>query len=171
MRTLHCSLWDLAPWLGIEPWSPALGTQSLSHRTARDVPRLHLLMGKWQGSRRACGMECIVATNVGKHSWLQVAITISHERPSTFPSVYCGQLQLGCLPLAFIGVCSSLSPRQGHFFMMFPLKGFCKQLGGQLHDLFVWNLPSTCCSWHRAKPENVYWTGIFRLFRPYGIYW
>ena len=33
----HC-MWDLVPWPGIEPWSPALGAQSLSHCTTRDVP-------------------------------------------------------------------------------------------------------------------------------------
>ena len=27
-----CDVWDLAPWPGIEPGSPALGAQSLSHQ-------------------------------------------------------------------------------------------------------------------------------------------
>ena len=31
-------MWDLLPWPGIEPWTPALGTQSLSHWTTREVP-------------------------------------------------------------------------------------------------------------------------------------
>ena len=30
MQTLHCDLWDLVPWPGIEPGLPALGVQSLS---------------------------------------------------------------------------------------------------------------------------------------------
>ena len=35
---LSCSMWDLAPWPGIEPGPPALGAQSLSHWTTREVP-------------------------------------------------------------------------------------------------------------------------------------
>lgn len=41
-----------------------------------------------------------------------------------------------------------------------PIKGFCKQLGSQSHDLFIWNLPSTCCSWHRIGPRSGYGIGI-----------
>ena len=33
-----CSMWDLVPWLGIKPGHPALGAQSLSHWTIREVP-------------------------------------------------------------------------------------------------------------------------------------
>ena len=39
-RTLSCSMWDLVPWPGIKPGSPALGVWSLSHWTTRDVPEL-----------------------------------------------------------------------------------------------------------------------------------
>ena len=35
-----CDMWDLVPWPGIEPGSPALGAQSLSHWTTRQVPVL-----------------------------------------------------------------------------------------------------------------------------------
>ena len=35
---LCCSMWDLVPRPGIKPGSPALGMQSLSHRTTREVP-------------------------------------------------------------------------------------------------------------------------------------
>ena len=35
---LSCCLWDLVPWPGIEPGPPALGAQSLSHWTTREVP-------------------------------------------------------------------------------------------------------------------------------------
>ena len=38
MPALSCSMWDLVPWLGIEPRPPALGVHSLSHWTTRDVP-------------------------------------------------------------------------------------------------------------------------------------
>ena len=35
---LSCGMWDLAPWPGIKPRAPALGAQSLSHWTIREVP-------------------------------------------------------------------------------------------------------------------------------------
>ena len=35
---LSCSMWDLVPWPGMEPKLPALGAQSLSHWTIREVP-------------------------------------------------------------------------------------------------------------------------------------
>ena len=35
---LSRSMWDLVPWPGIEPGSPALGVWSLSHWTTREVP-------------------------------------------------------------------------------------------------------------------------------------
>ena len=37
---LSCCMWDLAPCPGIEPRPPALGGQSLSHWTTREVPLL-----------------------------------------------------------------------------------------------------------------------------------
>ena len=33
-----CGVWDLVPWLGIEPGPHAMRTQSLSHWTTREVP-------------------------------------------------------------------------------------------------------------------------------------
>ena len=33
-------MWDLVPWPGVEPGSPALGAQSLSRWATRDVPVL-----------------------------------------------------------------------------------------------------------------------------------
>ena len=35
---LSYDLWDLVPWPGIEPRPPALGVQSFSHWTTREVP-------------------------------------------------------------------------------------------------------------------------------------
>ena len=35
-----CGMQDLVPWLGIEPWFPALGARSLNHWTTREVPLL-----------------------------------------------------------------------------------------------------------------------------------
>ena len=40
MQTLNCSVWDLVPWPEIEPGPPALGAQSLSPWTTREVPNL-----------------------------------------------------------------------------------------------------------------------------------
>ena len=45
MQTLSCSMWDLVPQPGIEPGSPALGAQSLSHRTTREVPMSLMQIG------------------------------------------------------------------------------------------------------------------------------
>ena len=33
-----CGMWDLVPWSGIKAGPPALGAQSLSHWTTREVP-------------------------------------------------------------------------------------------------------------------------------------
>ena len=33
-----CSIWDLVPWPGKEPWPLAFGAQTLSHWTTRNVP-------------------------------------------------------------------------------------------------------------------------------------
>ena len=49
MRTLSCVLWHLVPQLGIEPWPSALGAQSLSHWTTREVPCLHLVVTVTKG--------------------------------------------------------------------------------------------------------------------------
>ena len=38
MRTLSCGMRDLVPRPGIEPGPPALGAQSLTHWTTREVP-------------------------------------------------------------------------------------------------------------------------------------
>ena len=40
---LSCGMWDLAPCPGIEPRPPALGAQSLSHWTTREVPKFIFL--------------------------------------------------------------------------------------------------------------------------------
>ena len=44
MWTLGCSMWDPVPWPGIELGPPALGGQSLSHLTTREVPALSFMM-------------------------------------------------------------------------------------------------------------------------------
>ena len=48
MWTLSCDTWDLVPWPGIEPRSPALGAWSLSH-WAREVPRAVSMGNSYDG--------------------------------------------------------------------------------------------------------------------------
>ena len=42
---LSCSMWNLVPLPGIEPWPPALGTQRLGYWTIRDIPEAVILTG------------------------------------------------------------------------------------------------------------------------------
>ena len=37
LEFFSCGLWDLVSWPGLEPRPPALGVQSLSHWTTREV--------------------------------------------------------------------------------------------------------------------------------------
>ena len=41
---LSCGIWELVPWPGIKPRPPALGAQSLSHWTTREVPTIVLII-------------------------------------------------------------------------------------------------------------------------------
>ena len=47
MQTLSCTMWDIFLQQGTEPWPPALGAQSLSYWTPREVPELKFLNIKW----------------------------------------------------------------------------------------------------------------------------
>ena len=47
MLGLSCGMWDLDPWPGIEPRSPTLGTQSLSHWTTGKSPFIHCWWTVW----------------------------------------------------------------------------------------------------------------------------
>ena len=40
MQTLSCGIWDLVPWTGFIPGSPALQAWSVNHWTTREVPQL-----------------------------------------------------------------------------------------------------------------------------------
>ena len=46
-RIFSCSMWDLFPWPGIEPGSPALGAWNLSHWTTREVPSAVILQEQY----------------------------------------------------------------------------------------------------------------------------
>ena len=47
MQTPSCTMWDVFIQQGTEPWLPALGAQSLSYWTSREVPELKFLNIKW----------------------------------------------------------------------------------------------------------------------------
>ena len=40
MQTLSCGIWDLVPWTGFKPGSPALQAWSVNHWPTREVPQL-----------------------------------------------------------------------------------------------------------------------------------
>ena len=50
MQTLNCGMWNLVPWAGIEPRTPELGVQGLSHWTAREVPSIRSAASSPRGS-------------------------------------------------------------------------------------------------------------------------
>ena len=50
MQSLDAACGILVPWPGIEPRPPALGAQSLSHQTTREVPALY----SWGPQDRCC---------------------------------------------------------------------------------------------------------------------
>ena len=52
---VSCGMWDLVPWLGIEPGLPALGAWSPSHWTARQVPYISPLF-----SHQSLGLNFLV---------------------------------------------------------------------------------------------------------------
>ena len=45
---LSCGMWDLVPCPGIKPEFPALGVQSLSHWTTREVPQIPFYSACWE---------------------------------------------------------------------------------------------------------------------------
>ena len=80
LLTFSWSMWDLAPWTGIKPRPPALGMQSLSHCTAREVLRLiyiwsqinmHESLPRWlSGKESACQVRrCDLIMRVRKIPW------------------------------------------------------------------------------------------------------
>ena len=72
-RILSCSMWDLVPWPGIEPRTPALGAQSLSHWTTREVPYRVFLITKrrdmQEGRRKYPGMSALELIHIYYFGW------------------------------------------------------------------------------------------------------
>ena len=71
MWTLSCSMWDLFPWSGVEPGPPALGVQSLSHWTTREVPGQHCF-------GTACGSSSLICRIFGICSTFP-ALSVCHD--------------------------------------------------------------------------------------------
>ena len=51
---LSCGMWDLVPWPGIKPGSPALGAWSLNHWTTREVSHTSILAQRILMDRGFC---------------------------------------------------------------------------------------------------------------------
>ena len=95
---LRWGIRDLVPWPGIEPGPPALGTQSLSHWTTREVPRSLRIFGagklfffgkgypfecKWAMKRKSMTDLKIISQTCIHHWWEcmckeQVLIPLNH---------------------------------------------------------------------------------------------
>ena len=76
MGTLSWGTWHLVPWPGIEPSSPALGGQSLSHWTIRESPQLYVL---GQASEHFQGLSFLICKLFSFHPCLLPALTQSCE--------------------------------------------------------------------------------------------
>ena len=96
-------MWDLVPWMGIEPRPPALGAQRLSHWTTREVLNCIVLMGKWCccSVAKSCltfcdPMDCSIPGFPVLHYLPEFAQTHSIESvmPSTHLSFCCPLLRL-----------------------------------------------------------------------------
>ena len=67
MQTLSCSMWDLVPWPGIEPWPPAVGLRSLSHwGTTTEFP--HCLLCVYYFSIAVLGITTTLVTQSNMNS-------------------------------------------------------------------------------------------------------
>ena len=83
-----CDMWDLVSRPGIEPHASALGAQSLSHWTTKDVPKGLILDRKPYSNRTMIVFVCVHVYTVRQqnrnniHSWLSVS-TSSASADST----------------------------------------------------------------------------------------
>lgn len=108
-------------------------------------------MGKLQDSRKAHGLEGIVAAVLGKYNLSQVATDISHVGPSLLYlcNVNSFSFRVCPWPLERSAPLQTQGGGQVHpSFTIFPLKGFCKQFGGPNHDLFICNLQKWSLNWN-----------------------
>ena len=95
----HFDMWDLVPWLGIEPRSPALGAQSLSPWTTRESHcdsfecKLMVTQRRNKPSLHAQSLRCarLFATRTAKTAAGQAPLSVGffrqeHWRGLPFPS-------------------------------------------------------------------------------------
>ena len=82
-------MWDLVTWQGTEPGPPALGAQSLSHWTTREIPKCRYL----KKSRQLDGMMVI-------HPWFREQPIFSgwraQETTNPFLGITCRALSFSC---------------------------------------------------------------------------
>ena len=81
MRTLSCSMWYLVPWQGMKLRPPAVGAQSLSHWTTKEVPRgrsflLSLLILLVFISVHACTISHLSCVQL-----FATLLTVAHQAP------------------------------------------------------------------------------------------
>ena len=82
---LLCGMWDLVPWPGIEPGSPALGVWCLTHWTTREIPgfffsaALGLHCGEWAFS--SCSTWSVVLWHKGFSCETQALEYVSSASP------------------------------------------------------------------------------------------
>ena len=109
IQTLSCSTWDLVHQLGIEFGSPALGAQSLSHWTTREVPNRTLYLSskerkaEWSNERvirRIRGLGSTLGPALmGELGHWTVAVRGSGFRPSSVTTMWSWANHLASLGL------------------------------------------------------------------------
>ena len=91
--------WDkhLVPWPGIEPWPPALGEQSLSHWTTREVPQKWTLIIQLLSRTPyiSCMLETVLLLYVsGKYLWI-IKITTAKFSPQIYKiAMWSGEIMI-----------------------------------------------------------------------------
>ena len=81
-----CSIWDPVPWPGVEPGAPALGVQSLSPWTTREVPIAVLIFKNHYPKtpisiivdyRQSIFVQLCICACVYKYVWKRVYVCVS----------------------------------------------------------------------------------------------
>ena len=148
---------DLSPWPGIEPGSPVLGVQSLSHWPTEDLPSLCLLtiQGCCPLSRNECFPGCSsVSTPCSPDCWplwtLDVAVddcSGTHGAPSS-PH----RSSLCLLPALLVGAWW-LQHLQGPSFL---IPSLLTAIFGQGPLSWRWPYPGTISS-YMLRPSSIAW--------------
>ena len=102
MWALSCSMWDLVPQRGIEPGPSALGVQSLTHWTTREVPlrwllEFHQVLRWWTFQREE--LECWDLGRVA-HGFLALSLIAFSQTLCSAAALRCSFES--CLPLCYL---------------------------------------------------------------------